>query len=274
MCLREGENKVIDGLVVKDTNENEFVWIPVEWMNEEYNRYAFSDDAWIYSQELTELDEQTNSYKIETKTNTEYAFVEAISDEEKQSLEQYGGYYIARYEAGIEADTERTSSDNGDISAEVVIKKGKHVYNYISQEEAKTKAESFYNKTTDGVISKLCSSYAWDTALKFIDAKEENKGWITISTGGNYKQEAGGEGSLQKTGYHSINNIYDMGGNVYEWTTEIYYSDTTQMGNRGGYYGSALKDGRIVTPAAIRNYNSKTYRAKGNGFRIAVFIAV
>lgn len=274
VSLKKGENKIIDGLVVKDKKENEFVWVPVTWVEEGYSRTAFSDDNWTYSQSQGNLDERTNSYVIGRKNNMEYAFVEAISEEEKQSVEKYGGYYIGRYEAAIEKEEARTSNDIGNIEEEIVIKKGKNVYNYISQEEAKTKSESFYNKETDGVISKLCSSYAWDTALNFINTKEENNGWIITGTGGNYKQEVGGIGKLAKTGYHNINNIYDMAGNVYEWTTEEYYGNDTVASNRGGYYASGLVNGKIATPAALRNYNNKTYRAIANGFRITVFIPV
>lgn len=274
VCLRQGENRISDGLVVRDLNENEFVWIPVEWIKSGYNRTAFSDDNWTYSQSQGNLDESTNSHIIGRKSNMDYAFVEAVSEEEKQSVEKYGGYYIGRYEAAIEKNEARTADDMGNTTDEIVIKKDKNVYNYISYEEAKTKSESFYNKETDGVISKLCSSYAWDTALNFIDLKEENKGWITSGTGGNYKQEVGGTGRLEKTGYHSINNIYDMAGNVYEWTTEDYYGNATAASNRGGYYSSELANGRLVSPAALRSYNDKTYRAIGNGFRITVFIPV
>lgn len=274
ISLRKEENKIIDGLVVKDQKGNEFVWVPVTWIKSGYNRTAFSDDNWAYSQVQGNLDEETNSYIIGRKNNMDYAFVEAISEEEKQSVEKYGGYYIGRYEAGIERNEARTADDMGNTTDEIVIKKDKNVYNYISYEEAKTKSESFYNKETDGVISKLCSSYAWDTALNFIDLKEENKGWITSGTGGNYKQEVGGTGRLEKTGYHSINNIYDMAGNVYEWTTEGYYENATVASNRGGYYASELVNGKLASPAALRSYNDRTYRAIGNGFRITVFIPV
>ena len=274
VSLKQGENRIIDGLVVKDQKGNEFVWVPVMWIKEGYSRTAFSDDNWTYSQVQGDLDEGTSSYIIGRKSNMSYAFVESISEEEKQSVEKYGGYYIGRYEAGIERNEARTADDIGNTQDEIAIKKDKNVYNYISQEEAKTKSESFYNKETDGVISKLCSSYAWDTTLNFINSKEENKGWITNGTGGNYKQEVGGTGKLEKTGYHSINNIYDMAGNVYEWTTEDYYGNDTVAANRGGYYASGLSNGKITTPAALRNYNNKTYRAIGNGFRITVFIPV
>lgn len=274
ISLKKGENRIIDGLVVKDQKGNEFVWVPVTWIKIGYSRTAFSDDNWTYSQSQGNLDEETNSYIIGRKNNMDYAFVETISEEEKQSVEKYGGYYIGRYEVGIEKEEARTADDMGNIEDEIVIKKNKNVYNYISQIEAKTKAESFYTKETDGVISKLCSSYAWDTALNFINLKEEHKGWITSGTGGNYKQEVGGTGKISKTGYHSINNIYDMAGNVYEWTTEEYYGNDTVASDRGGYYASELVNGKLASPATLRSYNDRTYRAISNGFRVTVFIPV
>ena len=93
VSLKQGENKIIDGLVVKDQKENEFVWVPVTWIKSGYSRTAFADDNWTYSQVQGDLDEGTNSYIIGRKSNMDYAFVEAILEEEKKSVEKYGGYY-------------------------------------------------------------------------------------------------------------------------------------------------------------------------------------
>lgn len=54
----------------------------------------------------------------------------------------------------------------------------KYIYNYVNRDEAKSLAEGLYNKTENNITSKLCSSYAWDTALKFIETK--NPGWASI----------------------------------------------------------------------------------------------
>ena len=63
--------------------------------------------------------------------------------------------------------------------------------------------------------SKLCSSYAWDTALQFVGGT-----YAVNSEGDNYTD------NLENTSYYSIKNIYDMGGNVSEWTTEKCTSAT------------------------------------------------
>ena len=44
------------------------------------------------------------------------------------------------------------------------IKSNLPVYNYVTIDESATIAERMYEGK-----SRLCSSYAWDTALKFID---------------------------------------------------------------------------------------------------------
>ncbi len=126
-----------------------------------------------------------------------------MSEEERQSIEKYGGYYIGRYEVGC--DTKRTSHIA--ITEPGKIKSGLNAYNYITRNEAKEIAEKMYNGK-----SKLCSSYAWDTALQFIGGT-----YAVESVGDNYL----GNGNLKSTGYYQIKNIYDMGGNVYEWIMEI-----------------------------------------------------
>lgn len=108
-----------------------------------------------------------------------------------------------RYEVGC--DEERTS--HTEVTAPGKVKAGLNVYNYITRNDAITIAERMYQGK-----SKLCSGCAWDTALKFIDG--ENGTYAVNSEGDNYT------GRLENTGYHGVKNIYDMGGNAKEWTTE------------------------------------------------------
>lgn len=80
-------------------------------------------------------------------------------------------------------------------------------YNNISRDEAVTIAERIYKGK-----SRLCSSYAWDTALQFIGGT-----YAINSENDNCETD-----NVSKTGYHAEKNIYDMGGNYAEWTTETY----------------------------------------------------
>ena len=125
----------------------------------------------------------------------------------------------------------------------------------VTRDQANTlatgiKAAEVYNATT-----KLCSSYAWDTALNFIQNRVSNYG--TTSPQGNYKDttfsytditgatqtKSLGSDALIPTGETSpICNIYDMGGNDWEWTTEASsvsgFPCVYRGGGYDGYYSS------------------------------------
>lgn len=186
----EGENTIDDGLVVIDSQGNEFVYIPVTGMDYDYNRYIFS------KQSSGGLDNNTNSQKIIQGNGSPDYYTEALSSEEALSVQTYGGYYIARYESGILEETARTVEDKGSINNNLVIQANKNIYNFVTIDEAITLSNNLY-ADNNKIISKLCSSYAWDTALKFIETSFSS--YSTNSIGGNYNQESGGTGILQKT---------------------------------------------------------------------------
>ena len=283
VSLKEGENKVSTGLVVRNAQDlNEFVWIPVENMGYKYDRYAF-----LTTQPADGIDEATNSLKIKQLTDSNYYFTEAISSDETESIEKYGGYYIGRYETGIEGYTafsetsDGTTNWTGYTGGNLSIQKGKQVWNYITRDKAKEVAEGLYTDAENGVISKLCSSYAWDTALKFIQTNYST--YPTNSTQGNYSDteftytdldgnsqtKANGEAVLVPTGQTTaVNNIYDMGGNVYEFTTEINNNTPKIYTVRGGYYNDTYT---VATPA-WRATASSTDAGAETGFRVALFI--
>jgi len=103
--------------------------------------------------------------------------------------------------------------------------------------------------------------------LKFIETQDNV--YPTNSTGGNYTVTTGGTGKLHNTGYHEVNNIYDLGGNVVEWTTEICSNDNNKpYVLRGGVYNlSALTDS-----AASRGYATDTRADKNTSFRVTLFM--
>ena len=251
-----------------DTNGNEFVWVPCTENGAngsiKYDRYAFSREGWEYTQTKT-------GEEIKVPAFGEYVFTEAMPDIEINSIKKYGGFYIGRYEVGIVGyDTEvKTSNTNketewtGYSNGKAVVQKDRKVWNYITRDKAKKVAEGMY-ANNNAVISRLCSSYAWDTALKFIETK--NAGYATNSEGDNYS------GSLNHTGVGSTarNNIYDMGGNVCEWTTEVYsYQDFPCIG-RGGFYGLTASD----NPAGFRYLSSQTVANDYFGFRSTLFVGL
>ena len=167
------------------------------------------------------------------------AFVQSVSDN--------GGYYIARYEASYGSGT--STSDYRPLSKPSTAKSTSSMkyasgtlWNYITQLDAAKVARNMYlnnediNGNTVGVESDLVNSYAWDTAIVYIQE-------MGIA---NYANKTDGNGTLKDTGKTGdvACNIYDMAANTREWTTE--YSTDTNSGlagpcmSRGGFYCNSL----------------------------------
>lgn len=195
-----------------------------------------------------------------------------------------GVIYIGRFEAGDKESTQAKIMREEGASQKntVTIKKDQAPYNWISQEKAKEKAEEMdevQGYTT--VTTKLMSSYAWDTAINFIQIKHSDYG--TNSPEGNYYNTTfdyidltGAEqtknnrtSTLVPTGQTTaVSNIYDMGGNLNEYTTESYFDKSHPYVRRGGRYDN--------------NYNG-SYPAGGRwcfdgiagstgGFRVTLYV--
>ena len=167
----------------------------------------------------------------------------------KASIEKYKGFYIGRYEAGAEDGTlvEELKDDGTKVgywssSPKLVCKKGMKVYNWIKwgnsmndDSGGAVELSRNFRKGKDwekSVTSTLIYGVQWDAAMKFIDSNygdgnfDENS-YVKCSTGmGNYNEDANKNewrNTLTETGKipdYAIKNIYDMGGNVIEWTME------------------------------------------------------
>ena len=262
--------EIEDGVIVKDENGNEFVWIPVGTINTDngprtikYNRYIYSN--WKNGG----TDSETNSMKIQTTADQSEYFAESLNESEKNSAVTNGGFYLGRYEAGVSGGTART--ENSGTSQTVEIKPNFDVYNYVTQSEARSLAEGMYNNAN--YTSSLPSSYAWDTALKFLE-QTGNEEYLTDSSQGNYfNTQYGGKtqpnaSTLIKTGKTTaVKHLYDMGGNVYEWTTERYSNVEATKVSRGGFYGFLSTDEPV-----IGRFSSSNTRDQAVGFRVALFL--
>ena len=229
---------------------NQFVWIPVDNI-ENYKRTAYSDNFATGT-----IDSTTNSEQIKYRSSDSDYFKEALPADEKTSVETNKGFYIGRYEAGDQESTnsKKLRASGASTSNTITVKAGQAPYNYIKYTDAKKLAEGFSTKQGyTSVKSKLVSSYAWDTAIAFI--QKTNSDYGRSSEEGNYSNsptftytgiadteknkqtKANGTSTLIPTGQTTaVNNIYDMGGNVYEWTTESYSNTSYPYTLRGGHY--------------------------------------
>ena len=247
------------GVVIEDKDGNQFVWIPVD----------------------TIADYKRTAYKGEDITST---FSEKLPEDEKNSVTTYKGFYIGRYEAGDKESTAAKSlRGSNDVTKTVTIKKGQAPYNFVTKAQAISLAEDFGVKQGYTAKTKLVSSYAWDTTIAFIQqANEDYKDYGSSSPQGNYKdttfnytdikenekQKASGTSILVPTGQtESECNIFDLGGNVWELTTESSSNTTNPYTQRGGGY----KNNYSAYPAGLRR-NSSDSAISAIGFRIALFM--
>ena len=247
---KDSASTVQGGVVIEDKDGNQFVWVPVATLAD-YKRTAYSNQV-----ATEETDTATNSIKIKQSSSSSYYYTEALPEDEKTSVETYKGFYIGRYEAGDKENTEaKTLRSSNDVTKTVTIKANQAPYNYVTRTQAVSLAEGFATKQGYKAKTKLVSSYAWDTTIEFI--QKVNSDYGNSSEEGNYNDttfsykdikgakqtKAESSSVLVPTGQTTpVCNIYDMGGNVWEWTTEYLSYKNSPHTWRGGYYSNRFAD--------------------------------
>ena len=272
----DSASTVQGGIVIEDKDLNQFVWVPVATIAA-YKRTAYSTNV-----ATTETDTATNSIKINLSSskNSDY-FTEALPEDEKTSVERYKGFYIGRYEAGDKESTvAKTLRNSNDVTKTVTIKANQAPYNYVTRTQAESLAEGFATKQGYKAKTKLVSSYAWDTTIAFL--QKVNSDYGSSSEEGNYsnttfsytditgatKTKAKSSSVLVPTGQTTpVCNIYDMGGNVWEWTTESLSITGLRYANRGGNCSNNFAS----LPAGFRTGDSDS-AYDSRGFRITLFM--
>ena len=252
----DSASTVQGGIVIEDKAGNQFVWVPVATLAD-YKR------TWY------------------TGYGAFSGYSEALPEDEKTSVERYKGFYIGRYEAGDKENTEaKTLRSSNDVTKTVTIKANQAPYNYVTRTEAVSLAEGFATKQGYKVKTKLVSSYAWDTTIEFI--QKVNSDYGISSEEGNYynttfsytditgakQTKAEGSRVLVPTGQTTpVCNIYDMGGNVWEWTTESFLDTDSPCAGRGGGYSGDF----VISPAGYR-YDYSGDASDSDGFRLTLFM--
>ena len=324
-----------NGLVIKDAEGNEYVWIEVPKTAEVYPTAGlkitnFTVDE--YTAIETDLHTYTNYYRNGTSYTDTYYSKDAtgLTSDEYTTLKQKmlksvyenGGFWIGRYEAGITKN--RTSKDEeitvAPLSKVGTVENAVYPYTYVKCSQAQTIASKL--STGKSYTSSLMFGVQWDLVLKHIEVKEVAKG-TTLATiqselrsdstsWGNYYNASFeiNRGKYAKNGalttWYNYNtaladcvtytngtstkvsassssntillttgasdacqkmNIYDLAGNVYEWTLEYTAFTGTPCAFRGGIYfnfGSS-------SPASDRSSSNTTYSNYDIGFRPSLF---
>ena len=229
------------GTVIKDSLDNEFVWIPATEAN--------------YVKDL--------NFPGSTPTGDDTSLPKDITDE-AADVKKYGGFYIGRYEAGIPTG----DTAPGNKTGKPVSKQGAKVWTNIDYYNAKASAESMISN--DYVQTGLLTGKAWDTTCHWIDDVVDIKNSCTYGNYPNSQSPANvtGYGSKQVAGFSdkwSVKNIYDLAGNVYEWTSEA--RSTNRIYRGGNYFGNGDS-----VPVSFRSYNSRSNTNVGVGFRSRLYI--
>ena len=271
----DSTSTVQGGVVIEDKDGNQFVWVPVATIAN-YKRTAYSTNV-----ATKETDTATNSIKINLNSSNSDYFTEALPEDEKTSVERYKGFYIGRYEAGDKESTvAKTLRSSNDVTKTVTIKANQAPYGYVTRTQAVSLAEGFATKQGYKAKTKLVSSYAWDTTMAFL--QNVNSDYGSSSEEGNYsdtkfsytditgasKTKEKKSSVLVPTGQTTpVCNIYDMGGNIYEWTTESYSDTSNPYARRGGGYSNFFADG----PTGSRS-NRSDIAYDVSGFRLTLFM--
>ena len=270
------ENIVNKGLVISDSRGNEYVWISCT-VDSSSNKLQYKRTEWGVEKDGTDnsraIKDELTLKDIDvtySKTDTDNGINEEISKEivaqinaEKESIKKYGGYYIGRYEVGKDNKT-------------AVIKAEQEPYVNIKWSKAYELAKGIGGG--EGATTYLCSSYSWDTAINFIqNTTGKNYATSIIGFNGNWKSQEVKDSSGKvikpvntaqrlNTGLTTaLCNIYDMGGNVGEFTTELNPGTSETVVLRGGVNGDNV-------PAGDRWDNVSGHASSGYGFRATLFL--
>lgn len=232
--------EVTEGIVISD-GESEYVWVPVGNIKKSdgssvdiiLGRYTFDTDGketliqsgvnYLQTGKSTAIKVPgLSSYVWEELKTSTYTDTTVAKDIEEfiRSANINGGYYIGRYEARTE--TERTYENGLTLATE---NGNQYVYNYITKVQASNLAQAAY--TSSDFTSDLINSYAWDTALIFIQAFSGDSDYSRQSSFNQFEynnypyQGLAPKGTNNLETVDKVCNICDMASNLWEWTTEI-----------------------------------------------------
>ena len=180
------------------------------------------------------------------------------------SVEKYGGFYIGRYETGnINQDTPVVRKGNTNISSQTwynMYKRCKNIRGANTNVETGMIWGNQWDRTLMWLIetgSKTKEQIADDSTSW---GNYYNATFEYVNSSGSTATKNENSSTRIPTGsaeYTKANNIYDLGGNVMDWTMEAYSASGRVY--RGGYYNYV----GTYNPADYRNNNYPTNYSSG-----------
>ena len=295
-----------NGLTIQDSTGNQYVWVEVPKTGKVYptaglNITEFTTDE--YTAIEADLHTYTNDYRNGTSYKDEYYSEVGLTNDQYTNLKktmlksvyQNGGFYIGKYETGIENKPKTSGSADTAPTETPVIKQNAYPYNYVTCSQAQTLAS---NMESGNYNTSLMFGVQWDLVLKYLetkgtaqaDLKKDSTSWGNYSnnlwniTNENLKYAPNGSGWTSATEKAKVSNsgillstgasddfckqgIYDLAGNVWEWTLEYTAYSSIPCAKRGGGYGNYGSS----EPAAYRYVGPTTNYDNAFGFRLSLY---
>lgn len=243
------EGKWNSGYVIQDFDGNQFVWVPVGFLdsNGTLDGIHFSEKFGRRNY----LDDEFSDVKFNEKLDDELL-------KQWESVKKYGGFYISRYNISQNKETGDAQSVKGEIP-----------WTNINWHDAMEVAKDFGSGAS--VNSHLPFGAEYDSILEWFiksGARTEEEVVRKSNEWGNFWNNKNPIIEVVKTGTHekwSTMHICDFAGNVAEWTQEMNESSYRVI--RGGYdeYGNDY-------PVAYRDFCYPNRDFFDIGFRAALYI--
>lgn len=220
-----------------------------------------------------DADSRMKSLQLGTETSHEFLIqLEKEFNEMIKSVEKYGGFYIGRYETGGLASTVVVRKGNTDIGSQswyTMYKKCKtlkgendNVVTNIAWGNQFDRTLMWLIESGDKTLEQICKdSGEWGNyntnAIEYINTS----GNLATTVKGTSTRIPSGSSEQTKS-----NNIYDLAGNVWDWTMEACYANSRRC--RGGAYDYSSS----AYPASYRDNYYPTSISCSLGCRAALYI--
>ena len=232
-------SEIDKGLVIEDKKGNQFVWIPVETpvakseaegntnkamavkVGENYRGllYDFTDSGSTVKSGCTTT---TGDYREPTLVSSDSSNgvtdLQSEYDKMIKSVSKYYGFYIGRYELGLDTEnanaptSQKEDGENGVETADAGSSSLKNWYGLYRKSKEYAPEEG-----TKSVVSSMTWGSQYDAMMNWM---QKDKSINVTATGNRNTATATGTSETDL-----LKNIYDLYGCHYEWTSEAYSSN-------------------------------------------------